>query len=205
VTQLHALSRVFQLERVLIYDTDPAATASFAERASFIPITIEAVSLDTLEANSDIICTATTVEVGQGPVIQGNNLKPGIHINAVGSDLPGKTELPLHLLQRSLVCPDFPEQALREGECQQLAQGAPLGPSFFDLVKNQSDYRKFQGQSTVFDSTGFALEDLVVFRLLHRHALAMGLGQRIELEATPSDPKNPYSCLAPCTLARALN
>ena len=195
VTQLHALSRVFKLERALVFDTDAQAAASFAQRVSFIPVQVESVSLETLEAHSDIICTATTVAPGLGPVIKGNQLKVGIHINAVGSDLPGKTELPLALLQKSLVCPDFPEQAKDEGECQQLPADAELGPSLTELIKNRNDFTKFQGESTVFDSTGFALEDLVAVRLLHRHAKALGLGQKIEVEAIPSDPKNPYSFL----------
>jgi ornithine cyclodeaminase/alanine dehydrogenase-like protein (mu-crystallin family) len=196
ITQLHALSRVFKLERALVYDTDPETAASFIKRAAFIPVHIQTISLEELEIQSDIICTATTVGPGEGPVIRGNQLKKNVHINAVGSDLPGKTELPLHVLQKSFICPDFPEQAIYEGECQQLPADTVMGPSFFELVQNQSKYIEFQSGSTVFDSTGFALEDLVAVRLLRKFALEHGFGEIVQVEALPPDPKNPYSCLA---------
>lgn len=202
ITQLHALSRVFKLERALVYDTDPESAASFIKRASFIPVQVESTSLEELEIHSDIICTATTVAPGEGPVIRGHKLKQNVHINAVGSDLPGKTELPLHVLQNSFICPDFPEQAIYEGECQQLPSDTVMGPSFFELVQNQSSYIAQQSRSTVFDSTGFALEDLVAVRLLRKFALEHGIGEIVQVEALSPDPKNPYSCL---TLVPALS
>ena len=201
VTQLHALSRVFSLERVLVYDTAAESAASLAQRAAFIGLPIEVVSLNTLEQDADIICTATTVAPGAGPVMTGAALKPWVHINAVGSDLPDKTELPLSLLKSSFICPDFPEQAVKEGECQQLPIDDVTGPSFFDLVKNQVTYQAYKEQSTVFDSTGFALADLVAVRLLCKYADYLGLGTAVEVEATPPDPKDPYSFL---TLPRML-
>jgi ornithine cyclodeaminase/alanine dehydrogenase-like protein (mu-crystallin family) len=194
VTQLHALSRVFPLEQVLVYDVDPLAAESFLQRAAFVPVGIKSVSLAQLEENADIICTATSVAVGAGPVIVGDRLRACVHINAIGSDLPGKTELPLQLLRRSLVCCDYRAQALVEGEAQQLSPD-DLGPSLVELVQNPACVRPDRSRPTVFDSTGYALEDLVVLKVLLRHAEALGLGQRLEIEAIPPDPKNPYSCL----------
>jgi ornithine cyclodeaminase/alanine dehydrogenase-like protein (mu-crystallin family) len=195
VTQLHALSRVFALEHALVYDVDQDSAESFAQRMAYPGLGIEVVPLQELEESSDIICTATTVAPGHGPVITGTNLKRGVHVNAVGSDLPGKTELPLHLLQNSFICPDFPEQAIKEGECQQLPAAAVKGPSFFELVQNHAQFEAFQQQTTIFDSTGFALEDLVIVTLLCRYAQELGLGTSIDIEATSDDPKNPYSFL----------
>jgi hypothetical protein len=77
-----------------------------------------------------------------------------------------------------------------------------MGPSLFELVQHQSKYVEFQSGSTVFDSTGFALEDLVAVRLLSKFALEHGFGEIVQVEALPPDPKNPYSCL---TLAPVLS
>ena len=112
VTQLHAHSRLFDIKRVLAYDTDDSVLASFPERCRFLDLDIQIVPRQELEEESDIICTATSVGLNAGPVIDGRNVKSWVHINAVGSDLPGKIELPLQLLNESLVCPDYRAQAV---------------------------------------------------------------------------------------------
>lgn len=194
VTQLHALSRVFPLERVLVYDTDPNAAKSFRTRAAFVPIEIVPAPLEQVEEEAEILCTVTSVAPGEGPVILGQGLRPSCHINAIGSDLPGKTELPLALLKRSLVCCDYVEQALREGEAQQLSP-EDLGPSLAELVQHPETVRENRDRPTVFDSTGYALEDFFVTKVLLRYAEELGLTQTFEIEAIPPDPRNPYSCL----------
>lgn len=196
VTQLHALSRVFNIERVLAHDVDSEVERSFLRRAAFLGLDVRRASLAEVEANADIICTATTVDVGAGPVIDGRNLLPSVHINAVGSDLPGKTELPLEVLERSLVCPDFPEQARVEGECQQL-RPEQVGPSLVELVKNPTRYADWRMRSTVFDSTGFALEDQVITEMLFGYAQQFGLGKQVALENISGDVRDPYSLVLP--------
>ncbi|AEI63743.1 ornithine cyclodeaminase [Corallococcus macrosporus] len=196
VTQLHALSRVFPLARVLVFDTDKDVERSFAQRVSFLGLDVRRASLEELEAQSDIICTATSVAVGAGPVITGRGLQPHVHINAVGSDLPGKTELPLRFLEDSLVCPDFLPQAVVEGECQQLPRER-IGPELVTLVKAPEQYADWRGRRTVFDSTGLALEDQVVTETLLRHARRLGLGTRVNLESLTDDVMDPYAHVLP--------
>lgn len=140
---------------------------------------------------ADILCTATSVDIGQGPVIDDVDTKPWLHINAVGSDFPGKVELPQTLLNRSIICPDFLEQAVNEGECQQLERHA-IGPTLYELVQHHGDYRDLREQLTVFDSTGWAIEDQVAMDMLMDYATELGLGQKIQLESVTTDPRNPY-------------
>ncbi|MCY1045059.1 ornithine cyclodeaminase family protein [Corallococcus sp. bb12-1] len=192
VTQLHALSRVFQLEQVLVHDLDPDAARSFVRRVAFLGLDVRPTLLADLEARADILCTATTVTAGSGPVISGHALKPHAHINAVGADRPGKTELPLALLRRSLVCPDFPSQARLEGECQQLHPDQ-IGPDLATVVQQPEEFQGWQLRNTVFDSTGHALEDQVVTRMLLEHARRMGLGTWVALEGLGGDPLDPYA------------
>ncbi|MGB3560777.1 MAG: hypothetical protein WBA24_19730, partial [Geitlerinemataceae cyanobacterium] len=139
VTQLHALSRIFPIREALVYDINPKVAHSFPERTEFLGLPVRVCSLKELEQRSDIICTATSVENGAEPVISGQNLQEHVHINAVGADQPGKTELPLSLLKNSLVCPDFIEQAITDGECQQLKR-EEISPSLFELLQRPKDY-----------------------------------------------------------------
>lgn len=202
VTQLHALSREFRFKDVYIYDTDESAMASFTDRITCLGITglhVHAASPDEFLDKLDILCTATSVGVGEGPVFQGSELKSHIHINAIGSDFPGKVELPKAILQQSLVCPDFAEQALKEGECQQL-QASAIGPDIHTLVKEQSLNQNIQGRSTVFDSTGWAVEDMVCMDMFMDYAADFDIGTDFELEAVSSDHKNPYQFLFEGTL-----
>lgn len=194
VTQLHALSRVFRIERVFVYDIDPSVALSFARRTAFLEyeaVPIAAGELRMLVAESDIICTCTSVQGGSGPVFQDTGTKPWVHVNAVGADFPGKIEVPDALLHRSFVCPDFPAQAVLEGECQRLPAEA-IAVSLVELVKHATQFRHVRFGPTVFDSTGWALEDHVALELLLDYARQAGLGKRLQLETIADDPHNPY-------------
>ena len=199
VTQLHAMSRLFDLERVLIHDTDTRVEASFAARAYGFglpsAVAVTAAAPQTILAESDVVCTQTSVAPGAGPIVADVPTRAHLHVNAVGSDFPGKTELPRTLLERSLVVPDFRSQALHEGECQVL-DPADLGPDLDQIVRDAVRYESHRASSTVFDSTGWALEDHVMIELLAAHARRLGLGQPVALEAIPEDPANPYEAMA---------
>ena len=194
VTQLHALSRRFPIERVLMHDVDPAAVASLAARvAGLLPtgVDLRPAPVDLLVASADILCTCTSIDGGEGPLFADRETRPWLHVNAIGADFPGKTELPRALLERSLVVPDFAAQAEREGECQQLDM-SKVGPDLIGLVQNQARYADARAGLTVFDSTGHALEDQVAMEMLQEFAEALDLGICVALEASAGDPLNPY-------------
>lgn len=193
ITQLHALSRLFELDRVLIYDIDPDALLSFRERCAMLALNADIVSaeIEDIVPGSDILCTATSIGVGSGPLFSQLSTRPHLHVNAVGSDFPGKIELPLELLLQSFVCPDFREQAVAEGECQQLAVDQ-IGPDLVEVIQKQQNFTAIQKQRSVFDSTGWALEDQVAMEVFLEYASELGLGQEIAIETLPADAKNPY-------------
>lgn len=192
VTQMHAISRVRKLKKVLVFDVDDDAVSSFEHRANIPGIEIIPVSIERLEAESDIICTVTSITPGHGPVLPGENLKPHVHINAVGSDLPGKCELPLHVVESGLVIPDFLAQALREGECQRLELDQ-IGPLLHEFMQDPGSSDEYRQSLTVFDSTGFALEDLVMMTVLRELCQQFDLGVQVDLEnINVLDPRDPY-------------
>ena len=195
VTQAHALSRIAAIDRIFAYDIDPSATASLANRLHFLDvdvISVEANDVPKLIRESDILCTCTSAAPGSGPLFGDLERKPTLHTNAVGSDFPDKIELPLPWLSRSFVCPDFQEQALVEGECQQL-QESEIDCDLSALLASPALQGQAKQIASVFDSTGHAFADYIVGMQLFEHAQTLGLGATIELESIPSDPKNPYS------------
>lgn len=196
VTQIHAISRCFDLEEVLIFDTDESSAISLRNRVSFLNDSVEVsvAQLDEIARRSDILCAATSVEPGAGPVVDLSMSKSSLHVNAVGSDFPGKTELSVDFLKRSFVCPDFSPQAAVEGECQQLAP-SEFAVTITDIAKQASDYVEQQKMTTVFDSTGWALEDWVAMELIVEKAQELGVGEQIEIECLSKDPLDPYEFL----------
>ncbi len=194
ITQLHGLLRTFDIKKILIYDKNSEISQSFGRRSSCIMtphIVVEESSIEELVRNADILCTATSVEIGEGPVFEDTETQPWVHINGAGSDFPGKIELPKSLLQRSLVCPDSLEQALESGECQQLSR-EEVGPTLVELLKDEDAYKSAKKQASVFDSTGWALEDQVSMEMLVHYAGELGLGESRQIESASSDSRNPY-------------
>ena len=198
ITQLHAISRIFKLEEVLFYDSSEQAMLSFEERARVLGLSMNFVpsTVDQVVRRSDILVTATTIEVGEGPLFKGVETQSHLHVNAVGSDFPGKFELPQELLKTSYVCPDFPEQAILEGECQQL-EAADIGSGWVDVIQNFENYTHLKTNRTVFDSTGWPLEDFVALELFLEYGEELGLGENIAIEHLSEDVKNPYQFLHP--------
>ena len=192
VSQVHGLSRVRPIERVLAYDADVEVAQSLGKRLPVDDIAVDVIDdVQQLMAGSDIICTATSVDIGGPPVLRDVATRPWLHINAVGADFAGKVELPKSMLERALVCPDVVAQCLLEGESQQLSVDQ-LGPDLPRLVQGRAHYEGHRQSLTVFDSTGWALEDLIAAELLLDHADRLGVGVEVELQPAPIDPYDPY-------------
>ena len=154
VTQAHALSRVFPLRRILAYDIDPGVSESLRRRLGFLEVVIEVAEPEEIESSADIICTATTAEIGAPPVLEGRELQSHVHINAVGSDFHGKLELPSNLVRSAFVAADFLDQAGQEGECQhfsadELRDGRAI--PLETLISRPTDYSNLKHRLTIFD------------------------------------------------------
>lgn len=194
VTQVHALIRCFPIRKVLFHDIDGRAMSSFPLRIeSLLPDGVSAIesSVNEIIRSADILCTCTSVDAGQGPLFEDMLTKPWLHVNAVGADFPGKKELPLSFVKRSLVVPDFREQAQREGECQMLEQ-SEIGPDIVTMLQTNGGNLDGQNRTTIFDSTGYALEDQAAMEMMLELAEAHNIGSKIELVRPPEDPINPY-------------
>ncbi len=197
VTQVHAISRVRAITRVLAYDADPDVAATLRSRIPIDDLEVEVVQADRLPwlaETCDVICTATSVPPDEGPVLPDVSTRPGLHINAVGADFAGKLELPDPMLRRALVVPDVVAQCLLEGEAQRLTADE-LGPDLATIVRDRAEHERHRSSLTVFDSTGWALEDLVAAELVLDHADRLGVGVEIELHPDLDDPYDPYEAI----------
>ncbi|GGC66625.1 ornithine cyclodeaminase family protein [Undibacterium terreum] len=125
-------------------------------------------------AASDIVITATP---GAGPLFDLQAVRPGTHLNCVGTDTRGKRELPAGLLKQVRLVVDDVEQARRIGETQWLPE-TPC-TEIGDLLTGKSVLQRHADDITVFDMTGLALQDLTVARLIQQQAMEQGMGSRI--------------------------
>jgi ornithine cyclodeaminase/alanine dehydrogenase len=162
---------------VVAADADPATAERFAKEVSGKAATIEAA------AGCDLVCTATPSRV---PVVARAFLKPGAHVNAMGADAPGKQELDPRILSDAIVVIDDVEQATHSGEVNVpihdgLYAASSIHATLGEIVAGKKPGRPRAESITVFDSTGLAIQDLALARVLYESARARGLGQAIQL------------------------
>ncbi|HRM00702.1 MAG TPA: ornithine cyclodeaminase, partial [Acidovorax sp.] len=123
-------------------------------------------------------------------------LAPGMHINAVGGDCPGKTELHADVLRGAEVFVEYAPQTRIEGDIQQLPPDFAV-TELWEVLAGQRTGRASDAAVTVFDSVGFALEDFSALRFLRDAATELGMGQPMALIPALTDPKDLFGLLHP--------
>jgi len=132
-------------------------------------------------------------------------IEPGMHINAIGGDCPGKTELHPDVLRGARVIVEYEPQTRIEGDIQQLPPGFAV-TELWRVLQGSAPGREHAQQITVFDSVGFALEDFSALRWLRDSALELGLGSTLALVPELDDPKDLFALLAsPAQAATAMD
>lgn len=192
IPQTHALSLVSKFSEVLVYDLNPKAPEQFKKTAGKLgfDVTIAENSKD-LCKKADLITTVTCKKRDGIPVVLDSWINQGTHINAVGGDSPGKFELEKSLLLSSKVVVDFYEQALVEGESQQLTKEQTYG-HLGEIISGSKKGRSNKQEITIFDSTGFAMEDLVTYNLIYELARESNIGKRIDIIGRPKNSFDLY-------------
>ncbi|PWU78894.1 MAG: hypothetical protein DLM72_20230 [Candidatus Nitrosopolaris wilkensis] len=192
--QLHSISLVRNIRGVYAYDTDFDSSKSFMRTAGRIfnnlDITIASNS-ESVCSDSDILVTVTCKEKNTSPIVYDKWIRDGIHINAVGGDSPNKIELEKSLLERAKVVVDFMDQAVYEGESQQISTDKIFG-DLSEIVTNRKVGRINDNEVTIFDSVGFAMEDLQVYKLVFDLAIKERVGKRVNIASRPKFSKNIY-------------
>ncbi len=194
--QALAFHLLMGISEVRLYDVDPRATAKLvANLYAAAPALKIIVCASTAEAvrGADIV-TTVTADKTNATIITPDMLQPGQHINGVGGDCPGKTELHADVLRAGSVFVEYEPQSRIEGDLQQMPADFAV-TEFWRVLAGEAPGRVSADQVTVFDSVGFALEDFSALRLLRDLAIELGLGRTIDLVPELADPKNLFGAL----------
>lgn len=180
---------VLGITTLRVYDADPDAIAKFVR--NLVPLGFEIyVAENAADAakGSDIVTTCTADKTN-ATVLHEADVTPGMHLNAIGGDCPGKTELDPAILDRSRVFVEYLPQTRIEGELQNREPDFPA-TELWQVITGQSVGRLHDGDITLFDSVGFAIEDFSALRYLRDQVASSDFETHIDLVAEPDDPKD---------------
>jgi ornithine cyclodeaminase len=192
--QAIAFKAILGVRTLRVYDIDPHAARKFAANLAGSGIEIvRTASANEAVIGADII-TTVTADKTRATILTDNMVGAGVHINALGGDCPGKTELHRDILLRSDIFVEFAPQTRIEGEIQQLEDGHPV-TELWEIVTGRKTGRSSPDQITLFDSVGFAVEDFSTLCFLRGLVQGTPYFEDIDLIAEPADPKNLFALL----------
>jgi ornithine cyclodeaminase len=182
------------ISEVRLYDIDPAATEKCARNLAGRGLRVVACTTPEQAILGAQIITTVTADKQYATILTDNMVGAGVHINAVGGDCPGKTELHKDILLRSTIFVEYPEQTRIEGEIQQLAADHPV-TELWQVMLGQSAGRSDAREITLFDSVGFAVEDFSALRYVRGKLAETGFCQQLDMIADPDDPRDLFGML----------
>lgn len=193
--QALAMREALGINQLQVFDVDPAAVDKFSRNAKELGFDVT-VAADATEATrgADVITTCTA-DKKNATVLTDPMVSPGTHLNAIGGDCPGKTELEAALVARSETFVELPEQTRIEGEIQQLNPDH-LVTELWRVATGAAPGRTSPEQITLFDSVGFAIEDFSALQYLFSELGNIHGVQYLDLIAEPDNPKDLYSLIA---------
>jgi ornithine cyclodeaminase len=195
------------IEEIRLYDIDPAATQKLVRNLRHIGQTNTPLRLvvcsSTAEAvrGADIV-TTVTADKTNAVILSADMLEPGMHINGVGGDCPGKTEIHPNVLRAASVFVQYEPQTRIEGDLQHMPADFAV-TELWRVLRGEAAGRQTAQEVTFFDSVGFALEDYSALRTLRDLALELGMGKTVSLVPNLANPKDLYSLLQAPALALA--
>jgi ornithine cyclodeaminase len=182
------------LNTLRIWDVDPGAMAKAVRNLTPLgfDVTVATSATDAV-VGADIITTCTADKT-LATVLTDDLVRPGVHLNAIGGDCPGKTELEAAILHRADVFVEFEPQTRIEGEIQH--QPAVFAVTeIWQVIAGQTAGRVSAEQITLFDSVGFAVEDFSALRYLRDAVSGTDFCDEIDLVAAPDDPKDLFGLI----------
>jgi ornithine cyclodeaminase len=184
------------IEEIRLYDTDAQATNKLLAnlKSSGLRLTVCASVADAVRG-ADIV-TTVTADKTNAAILTLNHIEPGMHINGVGGDCPGKTELHPDVLRASSVFVEYEPQTRIEGDLQHLPTDF-LVTEMWQVLAGQAPGRSHANEVTLFDSVGFALQDYSALRFMRDAASELSLGQVVSLIPELVNPKDLFVLLQP--------
>ena len=192
--QILALKAVCGITDVRLYDIDPAATDKAMRNLAASGLTlVPCTSAEAAVEGAQIITTATADKRYQ-TILTDNMVGSGVHINAIGGDCPGKTELHRDIVARATVFTEYTPQTRIEGEIQQMPPDHPV-TELWEVLAGTAPGRRSAGEVTLFDGVGFAIEDFSALRYVHARVKGTDFCEALDLVADPDDPRDLFGML----------
>ncbi len=183
--QLRAVAAVRVLGRAILYDPSPEAIDGFLEALADLGLDIErAESAEAVLDQADILCAATSSPT---PLFDGSLVRPGTHINGIGSHTPNARELDTEIVRRSKFVADSAEACLSEaGDLMiPIEEGAitagHIHADLGEIVLGRKPARETDDEITVFKSVGLAIQDVATAKLVYDRAVEVGIGTEVDL------------------------
>ncbi len=198
--QALAFHHLLGIDEIHLFDTDAEATAKLMRNlmahpdAQHLHITAHASAREAVRG-VDII-TTITADKTNATIVTPDMIEPGMHLNSVGGDCPGKTETHADVLRMAKVFVEYEPQTRVEGDLQQMPADFAV-TELWNVLAGKAPGRESQNQVTMFDSVGFAMEDFSALRFIRDAALAQGMGQPMDLIPHLDDPKDLYQLVRP--------
>lgn len=197
--QTIAFHHMLGIREFRLYDVDGHATEKLARNLHSLgerdlQVTLCHSAADAI-AGADIV-TTLTADKRNAIILTPEMIAPGMHLNAVGGDCPGKTELHPDILRRSdaRVIVEYEPQSRTEGEIQQLPPDFAV-TEFAQVLSGAAPGRASPAEVTIFDSVGFALEDYSALRYLYKLQRQQNQPRKIDLIPHLDNPKNLFGLL----------
>ncbi|MEM1541454.1 MAG: alanine dehydrogenase [Ignisphaera sp.] len=182
---IEAFSKIVDMEKVYIYDVVKSKAEKLAKETEE-KLGIKTIAVDTPREAIEPVDVLATLTPSRKPIVKNEWVHEGIHINAMGADAPGKQELDPEILKRAKIVVDDIEQAVHSGEInvpisQKIISVKDVYAELGEIVAGIKKGRETDKEITIFDSTGLAIQDVIVAHYIYVEALERGRAQKISL------------------------
>ncbi|WP_319532615.1 iminosuccinate reductase BhcD [uncultured Cohaesibacter sp.] len=179
--QMRAAVEQRDFEKVIGWNYHPEMLSRLEQTATELGLPFEAVDLDRLGAEADVIISITS---SFAPSLMSHQVRPGTHIACMGTDTRGKQEVDAALVVRATVFTDEIEQAITIGECQHAVAEGSMGAADIieigSVINGDRPGRTLEEEVTLFDGTGVGLQDLVVAEAVVARAVEQGMAIEVD-------------------------
>jgi len=187
--QALAMREICGVKRLRLFDIDADATRKLVRNLAGFGFDLAPCKTPEEAMEGAQIITTCTADKQYATILTDNMVGAGVHINAIGGDCPGKTELHRDILTRSDVFVEYPPQTRIEGEIQQMPADFPV-TEMWRVINGTAPGRTSDRQITLFDGVGFAIEDFSALRYVRDRLADTGLYQNLDMIADPNDPRD---------------
>ncbi len=194
--QAMAFRAICGITDLRLYDIDQSATEKCHNNLKKLGFSIAACKTSEEAIQGADIITTCTADKQYATILTDNLVGAGVHINAIGGDCPGKTELHADILRRSDIFVEYTPQTRIEGDIQQLPDDHPV-TEVWQVIAGKIKGRRDPRQITLFDGVGFAIEDFSALRFVHDLIKSRPeFADMLDMVADPDDPRDLFGMLA---------